>query len=310
MAKYLITESQSQVLEENYPRHIVYEDIDDDDEETEIVPDVPQEPEEQPTLRFSKTGNAKIAYPSFSLPAGYTCPFAKACKATADPVTGKLTDCAEQQFRCFSASQEGLLPTVRKMRWHNYNLLKQKETVEQLAELIERSFHKYFPDGVPVLRLHVGGDFYSNAYFAAWMQVAKKFPQTHFYAYTKSIPFWVRHKDEIPSNMMLNASMGGTHDELAKEHGFKTAEVVFSPETADAMGKKIDHDDALAAFGKENFALLLHGQQRKGSEASVAQQKLRKSGLRGYGKTIRVGKKKPPENPALTEELKRMKLLI
>ena len=90
--------------------------------------------------------------------------------------------------------------------------------------------------------------------------------------------------DCIPSNFALTASYGGKHDELIVEHGLKYAEVVYSEEQADAMAFEIDHDDYHAAFGKESFALLIHGTQPKGSEASKALSKLRKQGKGGYSK--------------------------
>jgi hypothetical protein len=47
---------------------------------------------------------------------------------------------------------------------------------------------------------------------------------------------------------------------------------------------EIDHDDYHAAFGKKNFALLIHGTQPKGSMASQALQELKRRGWNGYSK--------------------------
>lgn len=211
--------------------------------------------------------------------------FAKDCKTYADKTTGKIEDCEGQEFRCFSASQEALMPAVRNLRWHNYDLLQQKKTIEELAELIERSFVYYFPDGIKVMRLHVGGDFYDQAYFAAWLDVARRHPQTTFYAYTKALPYWVKHKEVIPSNVSLTASMGGTADNLIDTHQLKNSKVVFSPDEATALGREIDHDDSMAAFGNKSFATLIHGQQPAKSKAGAAKSALRKdTGFTGYGK--------------------------
>ena len=51
---------------------------------------------------------------SFSLPSGYTCPFAVDCLSKADRVTGKITDGRDTLFRCFSASDEARSPNARK----------------------------------------------------------------------------------------------------------------------------------------------------------------------------------------------------
>ena len=81
---------------------------------------------------------------------------------------------------------------------------------------------------------------------------------------------------------MLTASRGGHHDELIDAEDLKCAEVVFSEEEAAEKELEIDHDDSHAAYGDESFALLIHGTQPKGSEASQALQKLRKAGKGGY----------------------------
>ena len=248
-------------------------------------------------LKFSgvNTGNSKIAHPSFSLPAGHTCKFAKDCKSCADRDTGKLTDNPEIRFRCFAATQENYLSSLRRMRWHNYDLLKRTESVDEMADLIDRSFKVSFPQAIPVLRLHVGGDFYDQAYFAAWMEMARRYPDMTIYAYTKALPFWVKHKDVMPPNFRLTASVGGTHDNLIDTEKLKSSKVVFSQEEADALGLKVDHDDSNAAFGDESFATMLHGTQPPNSGASKARQLLHKSGFTGYGGKGKKKKKKLKE---------------
>ena len=152
--------------------------------------------------------------------------------------------------------------------------------MKAIADLLESMLPKKFD----IMRVHVGGDFFNQAYFDAWLEVARRMPDKHFYAYTKSLNYWVARLDVIPSNFVLTASYGGKHDALIVEHGLKYAEVVYSEEQADAMQFEIDHDDYHAAFGKENFALLIHGTQPKGSMASQALQELKRRGWNGYSK--------------------------
>jgi hypothetical protein len=59
-------------------------------------------------------------------------------------------------------------------------------------------------------------------------------------------------------------------------HGWKEALVVYSEQEAQERGLEIDHDDTHAAFGKDNFALLIHGTQPAGSAASQALQKIKR----------------------------------
>ncbi|MBN9520832.1 hypothetical protein J0H58_20315 [bacterium] len=52
-------------------------------------------------LRFGQ-GNAKLdaAITTFSLPAGYTCPFARECHSKAHRDTGHIRDGRDTRFRC------------------------------------------------------------------------------------------------------------------------------------------------------------------------------------------------------------------
>jgi hypothetical protein len=269
MAKYIITERQQAMFEED---------------EIPMGGDV-----EQGLLKFS-IPNAKIDHPSFSLPAGHTCKYAKDCKSCADRETGAITDNPESKFRCFAASQENYQPNTRKMRWHNYDLLKSQRNVTDMVTLIDKSFRTAFSTKkkgifkpVSALRLHVGGDFFNHTYFAAWMEMARKYPDMTIYAYTKALPFWQKYKNVMPSNFVLTASEGGTHDYLIDVENFKSSQVVFSPANAEAKGLEIDHDDSHAAFGDKSFATLLHGQQPPKSDASKAKSANKKeTGFTGY----------------------------
>ena len=215
-------------------------------------------------LKFQQ-GNAKLGKNifTFSLPAGHACPFANECLSKADKLTGKLTDGPNTQFRCFAASAEAVYPNVRIARWHNFDLLKKLNSNES-KDLILASL----PKKANIVRIHVSGDFFNEAYFLAWLQVVKARPEVLFYAYTKSLIYWVNYIKEIPGNLVLNASEGGKLDAQISEHGLKFAKVVYSPEQAQELGLLIDHTDEAAYKTKESFALLIHGQQPKGSKAS------------------------------------------
>jgi hypothetical protein len=215
-------------------------------------------------LKFQQ-GNAKLGKNifTFSLPAGHACPFANECLSKADKLTGKLTDGPNTQFRCFAASAEAVYPNVRIARWHNFDLLKKLSTIEA-TNLILQSL----PKKANIVRIHVSGDFFNEAYFLAWLQVAKLRPNVLFYAYTKSLIYWVNYIKDIPTNLVLNASEGGKLDAQILEHGLKFAKVVYSPEQAEELGLLIDHTDEAAYKTKASFALLIHGQQPKGSKAS------------------------------------------
>jgi hypothetical protein len=230
-------------------------------------------------LKF-KSGNSKLkGIFLFDLPAGHTCPFANNCLSKADRETGKLTDGEEIIFRCFSASQENYLPNLRNKRWYNYDLIKKVKTKNELITLLELSL----PTRLGIIRIHESGDFFNQVYFDAWLQVARNNPQIIFYAYTKSIPFWVRRLTELPSNFRLTASVGGKKDKLIDDYRLKYAKVVANEEEAKQLGLEIDHTDFLAYGQDKSFALVVHGRQPKGSQMGKESYKNMKKGL-GYSR--------------------------
>ena len=216
---------------------------------------------------------------TFTLPAGHTCPAAKDCFSRADRVTGKVTDGPDTVFRCFMASAEARSPSLRKLVWHNLELIKEAlkrdaeagfENMPHTSQLINKSLPKKFD----IMRVHVGGDYFNVKYLQAWIEVAKLNPDKVFYSYSKSLHLFKQFA--LPENLVLTASRGGKHDDLIDLHGWKEALVVYSEEEAAERGLEIDHDDTHSAFGEDNFALLIHGTQPAGSMASQALQAIKR----------------------------------
>lgn len=238
------------------------------------------------SLAMRREGHARGYYGrylTFSLPAGYSCPFAHDCQSRADRVTGRITDGKHTQFRCYAATQEARGTNLRNSRHRNFDLLRKLGSGD-MYELIRESLIEHDGwDNRSVIRVHVSGDFFNPAYFNAWQKVAFETPFNLYYAYTKSVPYVVSALtdckkvgvDEPAVNFKVVVSRGGTHDHLIEEHGLRSAEVVFSEHEAEEKGLVIDHDDTTAAFTDESFALLIHGQQPKGSDAAKALSALR-----------------------------------
>ncbi len=208
---------------------------------------------------------------SASLPSGYSCPSAVDCLSKSDRDTGKVTDGKLTEFRCFMATGEARSTGLRNIVWNNFDLVRKAKTRQGIYEVM----HETFPHDASAIRMHVGGDMYNAEYFGAWIDLAKAHPYVLFYGYTKSIHLWVQMLDQIPDNMELTGSKGGTHDYLLEEYNLKTSHVVYHPDEADAMGLEIDHDDSHALYPTGSFALLIHGTQPKGSVASEALKRLR-----------------------------------
>ena len=225
------------------------------------------------------TDNRKIY--SLDLLSGWSCPHAKDCLSKAmvqDNGKRKIKDGKDTKFRCFSASQEVQYTNVYNSRKHNFDLLRNLD-YDEMVELI----HDSLPKDAGIVRIHVAGDFFSRDYMHAWYTVALLNPRILFYAYTKSLRFWVGGISEFPEiwNFVLTASYGGRDDHMIDEFNLRSAKVVFSEAEAEELGLAIDHDDSHAAkpsLRDNSFALLIHGTQPAGSEASTALKKLKGKG--------------------------------
>ena len=218
---------------------------------------------------------------SLDLLSGYSCPFAKAClsKAVDGQNYGRhIVDGPENEFRCFSASQEVQYTNVYNSRKHNFDTLRGLH----LNDMIHR-LDQDMPDNLGICRIHVAGDFFNSDYMFAWINMAMIHTDRLFYAYTKSLKYWVKYREyvDLLDNFVLTASFGGRDDNMIAEHNLRSAKVVFSE--AEAGDLDIDHDDSHAArpsLKNQDFALMLHGTQPKGTEAAEALKTLKRNNVR------------------------------
>lgn len=175
----------------------------------------------------------------WNLPSGFSCPFAKECLVKVDRVTGKFSN-KSNAYKCYSAMAERF-PSCRESRWKNYDYVK--------------------GGGVPVLpakakavRIHASGDFFNQDYFDMWLQICRDNPSVEFWAYTKSLIYWLWRINEIPKNLVLTASYGGRHDDKIAEYNLKHTKVIKSK--TDALFLPIDYNDDEARKPNVNFYLL------------------------------------------------------
>ena len=210
---------------------------------------------------------------SVSLLSGHACPYALKCLAKVHKVTRKLIDGKHAEHRCFSASNEASFPTVFNARKYNTDLLQSCKTEDEIYQVLDFSIRKSFDP----FRIHIGGEFYNQLYFDAWVKFASDNPYRVFYAYTKSLPYWINRLGDIPDNLSLTASYGGRADWMIEEYNLKTAYVIDHPSDADRLQLEIDHDDshAIANDGK-SFALLLHGTQKANTKSADAIKRMNK----------------------------------
>ena len=176
----------------------------------------------------------------WNLPTGSTCPAALECKVSVDRLTGKFK-AEHKAYRCYAANAERF-PGVRESRWRNFEASRRGE----LPELPKRA---------TAVRIHAAGDFYNQEYFDLWLDYARRHPRVEFWAYTKSLRYWVARKDEIPANLLLTASYGGREDRLIEEHGLRWVKVYKSRDEV-PQDLPIDTDDSWARTPGVNFALV------------------------------------------------------
>lgn len=218
---------------------------------------------------------------------GFSCPFAKDCMAKVhilDDGKKKLKDGPETKFRCFSASQEVLFSAVYNNRKANFDYLKSCGDKWGMARGIINSL----PNDAGVIRINVAGDIFSQEYFDAIIIAANSCKSVLFYAYTKSLPYWVTRLGMIPNNLILTASYGGRYDNLITKHNLRSVKVVFSEKQAKTLGLEIDHTDEHACNPNTttvDFGLLIHGVQPSNTEASKAISQLKANKVEfEYGK--------------------------
>ena len=176
----------------------------------------------------------------FNLPTGTTCPFALECKVVVDRLTGKF-DVTKGQYRCYAASAERF-PAVRNHRWNNF-------------EYVKNNNIPIIPKNCKSIRIHSSGDFFNQKYFDMWVQLAKDNPEIEMWAYTKSLKYWVNRINDIPNNLILTASYGGSLDYLIEEYNLKNVKV-YNNINEVPIERPIDKNDDYARIKNINFALL------------------------------------------------------
>ena len=267
-------------------------------------------------LGFSKN-NAKLEWPYFSLPAGYTCPFATVCKnfpaKWEGPIKGgkwkkpaswekNIKPGPQAEIMCYAARAQGQYPGANVQAFKNLDLLKKMKTKEKMANLIIKSMEYHGLTNTDILRIHEAGDFFSQDYLDAWIEVAKSMPQTLFYAYTVSLPYYMARKNSLPKNFKVIASMDKHNEKFIMDNGLRYSRVVGTEEEARALGLPIDVDDSIAWSSDDSFALVIHGSQPKGSEAAETLKQNRKSGL--YDKIKQAKKSNQKKKDTLRDRLR------
>ena len=136
------------------------------------------------------------------------------------------------------------------------------------AMTTELSSKKFRPSGIPrvfpvaiddalldwansggaAVRIHDSGDFFSWDYLELWLEIARRFPDVLFYAYTKEVALF-KSVEEFPANFRYLFSYGGLQDELIDADADRHADVFPSLEAMNEAGyESQDANDLLCVL--------------------------------------------------------------
>lgn len=101
------------------------------------------------------------------------------------------------------------------------------------------------------VRIHDAGDFFSDEYLTAWLDIARATPGVKFYAYTKEVSRFKRLAEpDAPDNFLWVYSFGGREDHLIDVTRDRIADVFPTLEAMEAAGySSQDESDLLAVLG-------------------------------------------------------------
>lgn len=182
----------------------------------------------------------KMRVMNFSLPAYKTitgktvCPFAK--------------DCVKY---CYAQKGNYRFPSVIKGLNNRYELSKTADFVPKMNAtiILERPTH---------VRIHDSGDFYSIAYLKKWVDIATQNKEVIFYAYTKSIKFFIDGL-KLPKNLKIIFSEGSKTDNLINVNKHRHARIFKSKELLQAAGYiDASNNDLQAITENKKVGLVYH----------------------------------------------------
>ncbi len=189
--------------------------------------------------KLKRAGIYAWGIPAYQASNGFrTCPGASACIAG-----------------CYAKQGFFVMPVVRQAQEDRLALSKKGWTfIDTIDDEIKRR-------KVSKLRVHDSGDFYSQRYLDAWLEIMRRNPRTKFYAYTKMIPLFdlLKFKGRMPDNFKVIYSFGGKFDSYIDKAKHAHAEV-FDSALALKRARYSDasHDDTVAMRARK-VGLIYHG---------------------------------------------------
>lgn len=138
------------------------------------------------TLRASPA-NSKVGAPNFNLPALVSC-------------VGATKSCG---LACYAQKGHYATRSVPSMYWFNWIALQMAGPHKWSSLLSAMVLVALGGLSRGFFRLHSSGDFFSQEYFDAWCEVAKRMPNVRFWAYTRTFSLDMSRR---PENLVVYAS--------------------------------------------------------------------------------------------------------
>ena len=184
------------------------------------------------------TGDIVAAY---GHTAGLTCPMKGAC---AKP--------------CY-ADEKGRFawPNVKDKRYWNFLQSKKNTFIGNIVQEIQSK-------DVDVIRIHDGGDFYNEKYVEKWISIAKICKNVRFYAYTKSVSYFLNRK--LPKNLIITYSFGGKEDHLIDTKKHRHCHIFKDADSLKRSGYlDVSKDDSLTCYKTRHkkIGIVYHGAKSK-----------------------------------------------
>ncbi len=146
--------------------------------------------------KLAKDGIVTFNIPAFRLADGFkTCPMAGSCALV-----------------CYALQGYYNMPSAKKTREHNIAWLR-THSMDDFVKAVVDDINHLHTDWTRI-RVHDSGDFYSEAYMDAWMDIARQCPDKEFYAYTKMVSMTALKRASMPGNLTIVQSVGGKEDRL------------------------------------------------------------------------------------------------
>lgn len=149
---------------------------------------------------------------------------------------------------CYARTGTFRFPQV--LAKHQRNLLRIKQNLPQWKEDMLAELAAPRLRGGKFLRIHDAGDYFSDPYLMAWLDIARATPDVTFYSYTKEVARFKRLVEpDPPRNWRWVYSYGGKEDDLI-EPGDRVADVFPTEEAIIAEGYHSNAaSDLLAVLG-------------------------------------------------------------